>query len=106
MKGMDIDEYRVTEDTIVPAFERLTGLLPSSTKTMVEKRLEIVLNEEKIADLNSQVKADIEKQLDENREELEEAQWKLTRVKALEQESPVKRTNCNPVRNWIMPLPT
>ncbi|HHU48543.1 MAG: efflux RND transporter permease subunit [Caldicoprobacterales bacterium] len=93
MKGMDIDELsEFTEDTIVPAFERLDGVASVSATGLVEKRLEIVLNEEKIADLNSQVKADIEKQLDENREELEEAQREIDKGrKALEQESPVKK---------------
>jgi multidrug efflux pump subunit AcrB len=56
MEGMDIDELsEFTEDTIVPAFERLDGVASVSASGLVEKQLEIVLNEEKIADLNSQV---------------------------------------------------
>ena len=89
-EGMDIGELsEFTEDIIVPAFERLDGVASVNASGLIEKQLEILLNEEKIADLNSQIQADIEKQLDENREALEEAKQEIAKGReALERESP------------------
>src|SRR5690554_5074705 len=73
MAGMGIDELsEFTQDIIVPAFERLDGVASVNTSGLIEKKLEIIFNEEKISDLNSKVQADIEKQMDENREALED----------------------------------
>ena len=90
MAGMDIGELsEFTEGTVVPAFERLDGVASVNASGLIEKQLEIRLNEEKISDLNTQVQADIEKQLDENREALEEAKQEIAKGReALERESP------------------
>jgi multidrug efflux pump subunit AcrB len=92
-EGMDIDELsRFTEETIVPAFERLDGVASVSAGGLIQKQLEIVLNKEKIADLNSQVQAEIEKQLDEKREALDKAQEEIAKGRqALEEEAPDKK---------------
>src|SRR5690606_35900410 len=72
-EGMDIDELSsFTTDTIVPAFERIEGVASVSASGLIEKQLEIVLDKERIEDLNSQVKAEVEKKLDENRQKLED----------------------------------
>lgn len=93
MEGMDISELsEFAEDTVVPAFERMDGVASVGASGLVEKQLEIVLNEEKIADLNSRVQADIEKQLDEKREALVDAQQEIAKGReALDQESPSQR---------------
>jgi multidrug efflux pump subunit AcrB len=49
MAGMDIGELsEFTEDIIVPAFERLDGVASVNASGLIEKQLEILLNEEKI----------------------------------------------------------
>ena len=80
----------------MPAFERLDEVASVNASGLIEKQLEILLNEEKIADLNSQIQADIEKQLDENREALEEAKQKLPKAGKLLSES---RQAKNKLRN-------
>ncbi|NLA84377.1 MAG: hypothetical protein GX854_07640 [Clostridiales bacterium] len=92
-EGMDIDEHsRFREKTIVPAFETLDAVASISAGGLIQKQLEIVLNKEKIADLNSQVQAEIEKQLDEKREALDKAQEEIAKGRqALEEEAPDKK---------------
>ena len=90
---MDIDELsEFTEETIVPAFERLDGVASVSASGLIEKQLEIVLNEAKIADLNSLIQEDIEKQLNEKGDALKEAQQEIAKGReTLEQESRPKK---------------
>jgi len=92
-EGMDLDELSAfTSDTIVPAFERIEGVASVSTRGLIQKQLEIRLNEEKIADLNRQVKAEIEKQLDEKLDSLKQAQEEISKGRdALERETPDKK---------------
>ncbi|MGI6130037.1 MAG: efflux RND transporter permease subunit [bacterium] len=92
-EGMDIDELSsFTTDTIVPAFERIEGVASVSASGLIEKQLEIVLDKERIEDLNSQVKAEVEKKLDENRQKLEDAQKEIAKGRdALKRESPSKQ---------------
>jgi multidrug efflux pump subunit AcrB len=93
IEGMDIDELsEFTEETIVPAFERLDGVASVSASGLIEKQLEIVLNEAKIADLNSRIQEDIEKQLNEKGDALKEAQQEIAKGReTLEQESPAQK---------------
>jgi len=93
MEGMDIDELsKFTEETIMPAFERLDGVASVSASGLVEKQLEVLLNEEKILDLNNKVQSDIKKQLDEKHEELEKAKQEIAKGReTLEQESPEQK---------------
>ena len=90
MEGMDIDELsKFTEETIIPAFERLDGVASVNASGLIEKQLEIVLNEEKIDDLNNKAQSEIEKELDEKRGEIEKAKEELSKGrKAIEQEFP------------------
>ena len=92
-EGMDIDELsKFTSDTIVPAFERIDGVASVTAGGLIEKQLEIVLDKERIDNLSKQVKEDIEKKLDENRQKLEEAQQEISKGRdALERESPGKQ---------------
>jgi HAE1 family hydrophobic/amphiphilic exporter-1 len=92
-EGMDIDELSsFTADTVVPAFERIDGVASVTAGGLIEKQLEIVLDKEKIYRLNSQVKEEVEKKLDESRQALEEAQQEIAKGRnALERESPGKQ---------------
>lgn len=89
-EGMNIDELSdFTSDTVIPAFERLDGVAAVSASGLVEKQLEISLDENRIAELNRKVRANLEKTLDDNRETLEEAQSDIESSRAaLEQQSP------------------
>ena len=92
IEGMDIDGYRIHRRNIVPAFERLDGVASVSASGLIEKQLEIVLNEAKIADLNSRIQEDIEKQLNEKGDALKEAQQEIAKGReTLEQESPAQK---------------
>ncbi len=88
-EGMNIDELSgFTADTVIPAFERLDGVASVSTGGLVEKQLEITLDEDRLDEVSAQVRAEIEKKLDETRAELEEAQAELMSGRAtLEEES-------------------
>jgi len=92
-EDMDIDEISAfTSETIIPAFEKLDGVASVNADGLLEKRVEVVLNNEKIEKLNNQVKADLEKKLDENRKSLEKAQADITEGLArLERETPDRK---------------
>ena len=67
MEGMDIDELsKFTEETIIPAFERLDGVASVNASGLIEKQLEIVLNEEKIDDLNNKAQSKLKKNWTKN----------------------------------------
>ncbi|MDD4680732.1 MAG: efflux RND transporter permease subunit, partial [Clostridia bacterium] len=66
------------EDIVVPAFERLEGVASITTTGISDKQIQVVLDQNKIRDLNSQVQADLEETFAENLESLEEAQLKIS----------------------------
>ena len=84
-EGMDIDELsRFTEETVIPAFERLDGVASVSPSGLVEKTIQISLDQGKVDILNEKIYAYTEEQLDDaledimaNQEDLDEARDKL-----------------------------
>ena len=84
-EGMDIDDLsRFTEETIVPAFERLDGVASVSPSGLIEKTVQISLDQAKVDILNEKIYAYAEEQLDDafedimaNQEDLDEARQKL-----------------------------
>jgi multidrug efflux pump subunit AcrB len=93
-KDMGIEEISdFTGEILVPAFERLEGVASVSASGLLEKQIEVVLDEDKIEQLNSQVRSDLEKTLDENRISLEQAQSEISGGLArLEKESPNQKS--------------
>jgi HAE1 family hydrophobic/amphiphilic exporter-1 len=78
-EGMGIDEISsFASDTVLPAFERLDGVASVSASGLLEKKMKIVLDKDRIEKLNLQIKADLEKKLEENKDSLEKAKVNLS----------------------------
>ncbi|MCR5441313.1 MAG: efflux RND transporter permease subunit [Lachnospiraceae bacterium] len=84
-EGMDIDELsRFTEETVIPAFERLDGVASVSPSGLIEKTIQISLDQDKVDILNAKIYEYAEEQLDdaledimENQDDLDEARDQL-----------------------------
>ena len=78
MEGMDI--YQLTDfasETVIPAFERQAGVASVSGTGLVEKSVEIRLNEEKIEAINTRVLASVDEELADAKAELDDAKKKV-----------------------------
>lgn len=81
-EGKDIyDLSRFTEDTIVPFLERQNGVASVSETGVVEKTVEIRLDQKKIDKLNHKLKDEVEEKMDDAQKELDEASGKLSDAK-------------------------
>lgn len=81
----DMDIYELTafaNDTLVPAFERQAGVASVSGTGLVERSVEIRLDEEKIDAINTRVLASVDDKLAEAKAELDKAQRELANGKA------------------------
>lgn len=89
MENGNIDEVtRYVSDTLLPAFERIDGVGSVSSSGLLEKKLWVSLDQEKIAALNGRVMEDLEEGLDETRLKLTDARAELSSArKKLEGES-------------------
>ncbi len=84
-EGMTIDELsRFTEETITPAFERLDGVASVSPSGLIEKKVQISLDQAKVDILNEKIYAYAEEQLDDalddimaNQDDLDDARDQL-----------------------------
>ena len=78
MEGMDV--YQLTDfasETVIPAFERQAGVASVSGTGLVEKSVEIRLNEEKIEAINTKVLASVDEELADAKAELADAKKKV-----------------------------
>ena len=76
----DMDIYELTEfvdSDVIPGFERLDGVASVSGTGMVEKTLQVTLNQEKIDEVNTQVLASVDDKLAEAKQELDDARQKV-----------------------------
>ena len=63
--GMDIEEVSTyVNNEIIPKFERINGVASVTGIGLVEKQLEISLNQDKIDELNKKLKSNITSELD------------------------------------------
>ena len=82
-EGMDI--YQLTEyveDEIVPAIERVGGVASVSATGLVEKTVEVTLNQEKIDKVNNKLLVKVSDRLADAEKELDRAQRELNSGKA------------------------
>ena len=82
-EGMDI--YQLTEyveDEIVPAIERVGGVASVSATGLVEKTVEVTLNQEKIDAVNNKLLVKVSDRLADAEKELDRAQRELNSGKA------------------------
>lgn len=78
MEGMDV--YQLTDfasETVIPAFERQAGVASVSGTGLVEKSVEIRLNEEKIEAINTKVLTSVDEELADAKAELDDAKKKV-----------------------------
>ena len=83
MEGMDL--YQLTDfadETLIPAFERQAGVASVSGTGLVEKSVEIRLDEAKIEEINTKVLASVDDTLAEAKAELDKARRELADGKA------------------------
>ena len=90
MEGMDtVQLTQFLSDTLMNKLEGISGVAQISTQGMVEQQLHVVLDQQKLDDLNAEIADSINKKLDEaaeeltqKREELQEAQDQMESAKA------------------------
>ena len=90
MEGMDtVDLTQFLSDTLINKLEGISGVAQISTEGMVEQQLHVVLDQQKLDDLNAEIADAINAKLDEaaqelteKREELQEAQDQMESAKA------------------------
>ena len=76
--GMDIRELsKFTEETIIPSFERLDGVASVSPSGLIEKTVEIRLDQDKVDVLNQKIYKYAEEQLDDALADIMENQSSL-----------------------------
>lgn len=76
----DMDIYELTDfvdSDVIPGFERLDGVASVSGTGMVEKTLQVTLNQEKIDEVNTQVLASVDDKLADAKQELDDARQKV-----------------------------
>ncbi len=84
-EGMEMEELsKFVDDTVIPRLERLEGVANITPSGMINKTVEIRLNQEKVDDLNDRILAvandafaEAEEQLEEAKETLEENEQKI-----------------------------
>ena len=76
----DMDIYELTDfvdSDVIPGFERLDGVASVSGTGMVEKTLQVTLNQDKINEVNTQVLASVDDKLADAKQELDDARQKV-----------------------------
>lgn len=68
---------KVVNETVIPAFEKIDGVASVSSTGLVEEKIQIQLNQQKIDEINNKVLYSIDKKLAEGKLKLDEAKGKL-----------------------------
>lgn len=89
LEGRDLEELtEYVSGTLLPAFERIDGVAAVSAAGLLEKELQITLDQEKIDRLNQKVMQELEANLDQTGAQLKEAQQELAgALEKLDEES-------------------
>ena len=73
---------RIIEEQVVPEVESVEGVASVSTAGSIEETVQVTVNEQKIEDLNAEVKAELEKKMNEAESALQEAKSQVESGKA------------------------
>jgi len=94
MEGADIDELsKLVSDKLLPAFERIDGVASVTATGLLEKELQVSLNQEKIDRLNGKVMQNLDRSLEKTHSQLKEAQAQLDEaIRKLEKETADRQT--------------
>ena len=77
-EGKDIEELsRFVEDTLLPQIERQDGVADVSATGLIEKTVQVSLNQKKVDELNEKIKAKAQDALDDARASLDDAKKQL-----------------------------
>ncbi|MBR1650593.1 MAG: efflux RND transporter permease subunit [Lachnospiraceae bacterium] len=77
-EGKDIEELsRFVEDTLLPQIERQDGVADVSATGLIEKTVQVSLNQKKVDELNEKIKAKAQDSLDDARASLDDAKKQL-----------------------------
>lgn len=83
IEGADVAQTsRTVQEEIVPAFERISGIASVGTTGLIEKQLQITLNQQKIDALNQKILNTIDQKLKETQTQLDEGEAALQSAKA------------------------
>jgi len=83
VQGKDIAEIsKFVTDEIIPSFERIVGVASVSAVGLLEKELQVALNQEKIDNLNEKVTNGLEDTLNDKRKQLEDAQAEIVKARS------------------------
>lgn len=83
MDGKDSREITsLVQDTVVPEFERISGVASVTAMGLVEDSLKVTLNDEKIDALNQKVLASVDESLSEAEEKLNEGEAALKEARS------------------------
>lgn len=81
--GMDSKEVsKYVEETVIPSFERIEGVASVSANGITEDRLEIVLDQKKIDELNDKVLKSVDEGLSQAQAKLDESKSQIEAAKA------------------------
>ena len=94
MAGKDIDRLSdFVTTTLLPAFERIEGVASVSASGLLERELQVSLNQDKIDALNKRVLADLDSKLGETRAQLKDTRAELDAArKKLDSETAKQQT--------------
>ena len=77
-EGKDIEELsRFVEDTLLPQIERQDGVADVSATGLIEKTVQVSLNQKKVDELNEKIKAKAQDALDDAKASLDDAKKQL-----------------------------
>ncbi len=93
MDGKEIEELsEFVNEIVLPRFERIDGVASVTASGLLQKQLRVELNTEKIAALNRQVLAELNRKLDDTRDQLLSAQTQLQKaLSQLQNESGIQK---------------
>ena len=78
MEGMEMEELsQFVRDDITPQYEKQNGVASVTTLGLVDKSVEVRLNEKKIDELNGRILATVEDAFDDAKEQLDDAKQQL-----------------------------
>lgn len=78
VNGLDTKEVtKIVNETVIPAFEKIDGVASVNSTGLVEEKIKIQLNQEKIDSINNKVLASVDEKLAEGKAQLDDAKNQL-----------------------------
>ena len=69
--------FGIVNETVIPAFEKIDGVASVNSTGLVEEKIKIQLNQEKIDSINNKVLASVDEKLAEGKAQLDDAKNQL-----------------------------